>query len=231
MGPSKTAIRVMLVDDHEMMLWGLGKLIESENPRMEVVGTAKSGGEALAKVEHLRPDIVLLDLDLDGQSALDFLPDMLANAVSRVLILTGSREPSTLDLAIVRGARGVLHKDAAVNLVLKAIEKINAGELWIDRETLGRVFGGFMNPTAARKSELDPEAKKIANLTNRERNVISTVVEGNGSLNKILASQLFISEHTMRNHLTSIYQKLGVSNRLELYVYALKHGLKNLPVN
>lgn len=231
MGMSQTAIRVMLVDDHEMMLWGLGKLIEGENPRMEVVGTAKSGGEALAKVEHLRPDIVVLDLDLDGKSSLDLLPDILSNAESRVLILTGSRESAALDLAIVRGARGVLHKDAAVNLVLKAIEKINAGELWLDRETLGRVFGGFMDTSTARKPKPDPEEKKIARLTVRERNVIRTVVEGNGTLNKTLASQLFISEHTMRNHLTSIYQKLGLSNRLELYVYALRHGLQNLSAN
>lgn len=231
MEPPKTAIRVMLVDDHEMMLWGLGKLIEGERPRMEVVGTAKSGREALAKVEHLRPDVVLLDLDLDGKSALDLLPDLLSNAVSRVLILTGSRESATLDMAIVRGARGVLHKDAAVNLVLKAIEKIDAGELWLERETLGRVFGGFMDSTSARKPKPDPEEEKIARLTSRERNVIRTVVDGNGTLNRTLASQLFISEHTMRNHLTSIYQKLGLSNRLELYVYALRHGLQNLPIN
>jgi two-component system, NarL family, nitrate/nitrite response regulator NarL len=225
----KTAIRIMLVDDHETMLWGLGKLIEGEMPRMQVVGTAKSGDEALAKITHLVPDIILLDLDLDGKSALDILPGMLSNSLSRILILSGTRESATLDSAIRLGARGVLHKDAAPNTVLKAIEKIDAGELWLDRETLGRVFGDIMNPKEARKLQLDSEGKKIAALTGRERNVIRTVVEGNGALNKTLALRLFISEHTMRNHLTSIYQKLGLSNRLELYVYALKHGLQNIP--
>jgi DNA-binding NarL/FixJ family response regulator len=218
---AEKTIRVMLIDDHKTMLWGLARLIEGENSRMEVVGTASNCDEALAQIGQLAPDVILLDLDLGGKCSLDILPALLANGVSRALILTGTREQATLDLAVLRGARGVVRKDASAEQVLKAIEKVHQGELWLDHEMLGRVFGEFMNPMAARRP--DPEAEKKATLTPKERKIIDTIVEGNGALNKALAQRLFISDHTLRNHLTSIYQKLGVSNRLELYVYAIKH--------
>lgn len=215
-------IRVMIVDDHQTLLWGLSRLIDGEKPRMEVVGTARGCEEALARAAELSPDIVLLDLDLDGQSGLDIIAALAANPLTRVLILTGERKPVVLDLAVQRGARGILRKDASAEQVLKAIEKTYQGEIWLDRDTLGRVFGGFMQPGA---SQADPEARKHASLTAREKKIIQMIVEGRGALNKALAEKLYISEHTLRNHLTSVYHKLGVSNRLELYVYAIKHRL------
>ena len=216
-------IRVMLVDDHQTMLWGLTKLIEGEKPRMDVVGTATTCDEALAKIGLLRPDVILLDIDLDGTSALEVLPALLSNSTSNVLIFTGARDQVTLDLAIFKGARGVLRKDASAEHVIKAIEKTAAGEIWLDRQTLGRVFSEFVVPKAA--PQRDPTVEKHVSLTAREQKVIYAVVEGSGALNAALAERLFISEHTLRNHLTSIYHKLGVSNRLELYVYAIKHQL------
>lgn len=219
-------IQVMLVDDHQTMLWGLVKLIESEKPRMAVAGTAQSGREALEKIARLSPDVILLDLDLAGESGLDLLPALQSAPQSRVLIFTGERDQEKLDLAVFRGARGVLRKDASAEQVLKAIEKTAEGEIWLDRGTLGRVFSEFIAPKMPPKP--DPEAEKKASLTARERKIIRVVVEGNGAMNKTLAQRLFISDHTLRNHLTSIYQKLGVNNRLELYVYALKHGLDSM---
>ncbi len=223
----KKTIRVMLVDDHQTMLWGLIKLIETEKPRMEVVGTAQTGPEALEKIAQLAPDVVLLDLDLGESSALDLLPALQLNPQWRVLIFTGERDQEKLDLAVFRGARGIVRKDASAELVLKAIKKTAEGEIWLDRGTLGRVFHEFMAPKPADKP--DPNAEKIASLTARERKIIHVTVQGNGALNKTLADRLFISDHTLRNHLTSIYQKLEVNNRLELYVYALKHQLGSLP--
>ena len=216
-------IRVMLVDDHQTMLWGLTKLIESEKPRMDVVGTATTCDEALAKIGLLHPDVILLDLDLNGVSALEVLPALLLNSASNVLIFTGARDQATLDLAIFKGARGVLRKDASAEQVIKAIEKTAAGEIWLDRQTLGRVFSEFVVPKAP--PQRDPAVEKHESLTAKEQKVIYAVVEGSGALNAALAERLFISEHTLRNHLTSIYHKLGVSNRLELYVYAVKHQL------
>ena len=219
-------IRIMLVDDHQTMLWGLTQLIEGQKPRMEVVGLAVSCEEALTKIEQLAPDIVLLDVDLGGVCSLDMIPELLARSSARILILTGGDEQVKLDLAVRQGVRGVLHKREPAAQLLKAIEKVHCGELWVDQERLGRVLVELMNPKTGKK--YDPEAQKIAGLTARERKVIHTVVQECGASNKIVAQQLFISEHTLRNHLTSIYQKLGVGNRLELYVYAIKHQIGNV---
>jgi len=216
-------IRVMLIDDHPTLLWGLEKLINAETPRMSVMGTARNTEEALACLAHETPDVVLLDLDLDGESGLVLLPALLKQTQTRVLILTGERQQNVLDQAVQKGARGILRKDASAEHVLKAIEKTHEGELWLDRGTLGRVFTEFRDPTSARKP--DPESLRQASLTARERRIIALVVQSQGASNKSLAQSLFISEHTLRNHLSSVYQKLDVANRLELYVYATRHQL------
>ena len=216
-------IRVMLIDDHPTLLWGLEKLINAETPRMSVMGTARNTEEALACLAHETPDVVLLDLDLDGESGLVLLPALLKQTRTRVLILTGERQQNVLDQAVQKGARGILRKDASAEHVLKAIEKTHEGELWLDRGTLGRVFTEFRDPTSARKP--DPETLRQASLTARERRIIALVVQSQGASNKALAQSLFISEHTLRNHLSSVYQKLDVANRLELYVYATRHQL------
>jgi two-component system, NarL family, nitrate/nitrite response regulator NarL len=217
------SIRIMIVDDHHLILWGLEKVIESEKPRMAVVATASSCKEALAGFEKEAPHIILLDLDLGESNGLDILPALTANATSKVLVLTGEREEAVLDAAVLRGARGVIRKDISADQLLKAIEKVHQGELWIDRDTLGRVFGKFANPVAACKP--DSEMQKISTLTMRERNIIHMIIEEEGASNKIIAKKLCISESTLRNHLTSIYHKLGVINRLELYVYASKRKI------
>lgn len=216
-------IRVMLVEDHQTMLWGLERLIEGERPRMEVVGSARTGEEALAKVAELVPDVILLDLDLGGTSAVEFLPALVGNGVSRALVLTAERRTAILDAAMRSGARGIVGKDAPADQVLKAIEKTHSGEIWLDRDSLARVVGSLLGPSAP--PALDPGRERHATLTARERKVIEAVVEHSDCLNKTLAAHLFISEHTLRNHLSTIYQKLGVKTRLELYVYAVRHQL------
>jgi DNA-binding NarL/FixJ family response regulator len=221
--PSAGTIGVLLVEDHQTMLWGLHKLVDGERPRMAVVGAARTCADALAKAAQLAPDVILLDLDLDGVCMIDFLPELLANGLSRALLLTAERSTGTLDLAVRRGARGILHKEVPAEQVLKAIEKIHRGELWFDADTMGRVFGQLFDTRSAQPS--DPELVKHAALTARERDIVSATVEHSGSANHELAERLFISEHTLRNHLTSIYRKLGVASRLELYVYAVRHAL------
>ena len=216
-------IRVMLIDDHPTLLWGLEKLINAEMPRMNVTATARNADEALACLARETPDVVLLDLDLDGQNGLDLLPALLHQGRTRVLVLTGERKQNVLDQAVQKGARGILRKDASAELLLKAIEKTHEGELWLDRGTLGRVFTEFIDPASA--PQPDPETLRQASLTARERRIIALVVQSQGASNKALAQSLFISEHTLRNHLSSVYQKLDVANRLELYVYATRHQL------
>jgi two-component system nitrate/nitrite response regulator NarL len=216
-------IRVMLVDDHKTMLWGLQRLIDGEQTGMEVVATATSCSEARAWLAQVTPDVVLLDLDLDGHCSLELLPDLLASGSTRVLIFTGSRDPALVDRAIREGARGLLQKDAPAEMVLSAIEKVHEGDMWIEHAVMTRLLSELTRPPGARKP--DAELQKQATLTQREHKIIRAIVSGNGALNRSLALSLFISEHTLRNHLVSIYKKLGVTNRLELYVYAVKHKL------
>jgi two-component system nitrate/nitrite response regulator NarL len=221
--PGSGTIRVLLVEDHQTMLWGLQKLIDGERPRMAVVGMARTCADALTAAAQLAPDVILLDLDLAGVCMIDFLPELLANGLSRVLVLTAAHHTETLDLAVRRGTRGILHKEVPAEQVLKAIEKIHRGELWFDAETMGRVFGQLLESRTGSKP--DPALHKHASLTARERDIVNAAVEHSGSANHVVAQRLFISEHTLRNHLTSIYRKLNVTSRLEMYVYAIRHGL------
>ena len=216
-------IRLLLVDDHPMMLWGLNKLIQNERPRMEVVGKASNRAETLAFAREHLPDLILLDIDLGGHSSLDFLPQLLAETQTRVLVLTGVRDPATHDLAILRGACGVVLKDEPAEVIIKAIEKVYQGELWLNRTATTRVFHGLTNHQDAQ--ETDPEAAKIGTLTRREREMIRAVITHGSLTNKKIAEKLNMSEHTLRNHLSSIYSKLGVKSRLELFMFGLNHNL------
>jgi DNA-binding NarL/FixJ family response regulator len=216
-------IRVLLVEDHQTMLWGLQKLIEGERPRMEVAGTARTCAEALDQAARLAPDVILLDLDLAGVCMIDFLPELLANGLSRALVLSCERNTDILDQAVRRGTRGILHKEVAAEYVLKAIDMVHRGELWFDAETMARMFGQLLGARSANKP--DPVLARHASLTARERDIVHAAVEHSGSANRLVAERLFISEHTLRNHLTSIYRKLNVTSRLEMYVYAIRHGL------
>lgn len=214
-------IRILLVDDHKTMLWGLERLVQAEGPAFTLVGTASDGIEAKALCASLAPDIVLLDLDLKGSSSIDFLPALVANGTTRVVILSANRDQATLAAAVKAGARGVVSKEAPTDDVLQAVRKVHGGELWLDQTLMQALLGQLTAPAP----KADPEAQRIGSLTAREREVIGMIVQGQGALNKDLAEKAFISERTLRNHLTTIYQKLDVANRLELYVYATKHGL------
>jgi DNA-binding NarL/FixJ family response regulator len=229
MTQAEKRIRIMLVDDHKTLLWGLSKLIDSESRQMLMVGTARDCESALAVAAEVMPDVILLDIDLGGTNSLDIMPALLARANgARILVLSGTRDRELLDKAIMLGARGVVSKDEPAETVLKAIEKVNEGELWLDSSALSRVFDAMRNPQATRRQ--DPELEKISQLTAKERRICSLIAGGGGAVNKALAQQLFISEHTLRNHLTQIYHKLGVSNRLDLYVFATKHHLDQADV-
>lgn len=214
-------IRILLVDDHKTMLWGLERLIQAEAPALTLVGSAADAAAAVAQCAALKPDIVLLDLDLKGDSSLDFLPALVEHEGTRVVILSANRDQATLVTAVKLGARGVVSKEAPTDDVLAAIRRVHGGDLWLDQSLMQALLGQLVAPAPP----ANPESGRIASLTAREREVISMIVQGQGALNKELADRACISERTLRNHLTAIYQKLNVANRLELYVYATKHGL------
>jgi DNA-binding NarL/FixJ family response regulator len=218
---SHATIRVMLVDDHQTVLWGLRQLIDSRQPEMTVAGAASDPVEALRLARELKPDLILLDMDLGTSDANQLIPELQACCDAKILILTGVRDEVRTDDAILRGARGILKKELPAEIVLQAIASVHRGELWLDRITTGRVF----HQQQERERQQSGERLRIAELTPKERQIVTAVAAAPGVNNRELAKQLFMSEHTLRNHLSAIYQKLGLANRLQLYVYALKYGL------
>ena len=224
MSSADAAIRILLLDDHRSVLWGLEKLIEGELPRMRVVGKATTSAEAMQLLDELSVDLILLDIDLGGENGINAIPALLAKANCRVLVLTGSRDPSVHDSAMLAGAMGVVEKGESAETILKAIAKVHAGEIWLDRRATGRLFQELSRTRSARA--LDPEQHKIASLTPRERQIVAEIGNDAAAGSRIIAERLRISEHTLRNHIASIYEKLEMSSRLELFAYAAKHGIK-----
>jgi DNA-binding NarL/FixJ family response regulator len=217
-------IRVFLIDDHRTILWGLERLIESGNQGMQVVGTATSYSAAEKLLPQSAPDVIVLDLDLGSESGLDAIPKLIATSKARILVLTGLRDESVRHSAVLAGARGVVEKEARAETILAAITKVHEGEIWLDRAATGRLLVEVSRKNAAREAP-NPEQQKIAALTVREREIIALTASNAGATAKAIAEKLHISEHTLRNHLTSIYEKLGVANRLELFAFAHQHKL------
>lgn len=221
---SQQPIRVMIVDDHKAVVWGLERLIESAHPRMEMVATANSCSDMLATVGSAKPDVILLDLDLNGENSVDALADLQRVSQGQVLILTGARDPDVQQAALMKGARGVIGKDESAEILLHAIERVHEGEVWINRVMMGNLLCA-MSAGGGHNASADPEAAKIASLTQRERDIVRVMVQNRGDKSQVIAEALHISEHTLRNHLTVIYDKLGARNRLDLFAYAMEHGL------
>lgn len=217
-------IRILLIDDHVMMRAGLRMLIESQ-PGFTVIGEAAERNGALALATREQPDLILLDLDLGDSNGLDFLPELRTAAPqARVLVLTALRDPEAHRRAVRLGAVGVLLKEKAPEVLLQAIEKVHAGEAWIDRSMMANVLNEL---TSRNESQLDSDKRKIATLTAREREVALLVAQG--CKNRQIAQRLFISETTVRHHLTAVFDKLGVADRLELVIYAYRHSLVKIP--
>jgi DNA-binding NarL/FixJ family response regulator len=215
-------ITIMIVDDHVVIRSGLRMLIEHDQ-QMRVVAMAGNQNEALERAASEKPDVIILDLLLGDEDGLSFLPELCeASPKSRVLVLTGVQNPDSHRRAIRRGAMGIVLKEHAADQLLKAIKKVYDGEVWIERSMMGSMIQELNKP-----APLDPEVAKIQSLTDREREVISLV--GEGLKNKQVGERLFISETTVTHHLSSVFSKLEVSDRLELIIYAFRHGLAKMP--
>ena len=218
-------IRVSIIEDHAIVRAGIRMLIERE-AGIEVISETTTATEALA-LKGTSPDVILLDISLRTESGVDLLPQLLRHyEPAKVLVLTATEDPDTQLLAIEAGASGVVMKEQAPEVLVKAIHAVNSGEPWIG-SALSIAALHKLSRAKADKVRIDPEAAKIALLTPREREVIAVVTRGlNGAG---IAKELKISEATVRHHITSILSKLEVSNKLELAVYAFHHGLGKTP--
>ncbi len=224
-------IRVLLADDHRITLWGLQQLIDAQGPHMQVVGAVTSRDELLDHPALPDADVVILDLDLGGENGADALEALQQRTDAQVLVLTAEDDPAVHRDVVVRGAHGVVHKSAPAETLLKAIEKVAGGELWLEGRQLGMVLSQLSGHSSDRPQK-DPILRAIESLTQREREIVTAMTRQPDVKQLVVASTLGISEHTLRNHLTTIYSKLAVRGRLALYVFARHHGLQgNEPID
>lgn len=215
-------IRVMLVDTHRLVISGLQRLVNDEKPAMAVVATAVSLETAVQFAREARPDVIVIDVAMARNHGA-IAPFVANGSNGRVLVLGGANG-DVHEVAVIQGACGVVYKDDPPELLIKAIRKVHEGELWLDRATTGRLFVELSRQQKG-LAALDPDKRKVNSLTTREHEVVCTFMSRPGVDNKTLASSLQMGEHTLRNHLSRIYDKLGVPNRVELFVFAQRYGL------
>jgi DNA-binding NarL/FixJ family response regulator len=216
-------VRVLLADDHAITLWGLRELISSARPGMEVAGTARSCAELLSHPALAETDVVLLDLGMGDGNAIDCVRSLVQDAGVQVVLMTGDLNPRHHCEAVMRGARGVVLKSQPAEDVLKAVQHVHAGEVWLDGTLMAMLLKGV--PGVANAKSRNDISARIDSLTPKERQVVEAMVTYSGAKSLVVADALCMSEHTLRNHLTVIYSKLGVQGKMNLYVFATQHGL------
>jgi DNA-binding NarL/FixJ family response regulator len=217
----KSIIKIVIADDHPIFRDGLRKLLSLEDD-FKVVAEARDGKEVLDILEQHEPDILLLDLKMPGLDGLTTLQRLQNSRLkTKVIVLTASEDKNQFVQAMKFGTSGIVLKQTATDLLIKSIRKVHAGEIWLDSHTTAAVMRQFSAPmdsipAAGRDRERSP-------LSQREREIVSLVAQG--FKNKEMAEKMFISEQTVKNHLHNIFDKLGVSDRLELALYAIHKNL------
>jgi two-component system, NarL family, response regulator DevR len=210
--------RILLVDDHEVVRLGLKSLLE-RHPQFEIVGEAASAREALEQVETNHPDVVVMDIRLPGTSGIEACEEITSRfPETRVLMLTSYAEDEMLFSAIRAGASGYVLKQIGGEELVRALEAVARGEALLDPAVTQRVF------QEVRRAVKEEEASAFVHLSQQEKHVLLLVSEGR--TNREIAKALFLGEGTVRNYVSSILSKLGVSNRAEAAAYAVEHNLR-----
>ena len=210
-------IKILIADDHAIFRDALRKLLDADDEIM-IVGEAHNGVECIKKLGELKPDILLLDLRMPDKNGLAVLEEVNFNTLpTRVIVLTAAEDDRDVVRAMRLGARGVVLKESAIDLLVKSIHRVHAGEIWLD----GRMAAGLINAFSISSKSGVRSEKPL--LSDREIEVVQLVAQG--FHNKEISTRLFISEQTAKNHLRNIFDKLGVSDRIELMLHAIHHRL------
>ncbi len=215
--PSGSTITVLIADDHSILREGLRGLLE-EHDDLLVVGEAVTGRDAIQKVRELKPDILLLDLIMPEMSGVDALEVIgVETPGTRTIVLTGADDDEMLARSIQAGAKGYLLKDAASSQLIEVIRTVAAGNCWLPPGLTNRLFQGI-----SKKPDVD-ESARLSLLTARELEVLKLL--GEARSNSSIADVLFISEHTVKVHVSRVLEKLELDTRAETIRFAIRHGL------
>jgi two-component system response regulator DegU len=213
-------ITVVIADDHRLIRDSLHQILSREDS-IRIVGEAATGPETIEIISELEPDVVLLDHFMPGTNGVDIIrPIIETSPLIKILLLTLSMDESVIFEALKAGAKGYISKDAGIPELIKAVYTVYRGEMWIKRELMSRFFDK-VNGVESRE-EAPKNRSMRGGLTQREREVLLCLVKG--STNKEIAETLFISEKTVKTHLSNIFRKLNVSRRLEAILYTIKQG-------
>jgi len=209
--------RILIVDDHEVVRLGLKSMLENY-PGFEVVGEARNAMEAIQQVNQRKPDIILMDIRLPGTSGIEATAEITSKYPKiKVIMLTSYAEDEMLFSAIKAGASGYVLKQVNLDDLVKSIEAVARGEAALDPAVTQRIF------QEVRRAVKDEEASAFSSLRQQEKMVLKLVAEG--KTNREIAQLLYLGEGTVRNYVSSILSKLGVSNRAEAAAFAVTHHL------
>ena len=227
---ARPKIRIVVADDHPIFRDGLCKLLALEDD-FDVVAQAQDGRQVLDVLQQTEPDILLLDLKMPGLDGLGTLQRLqVSKGKTRVIVLTASDDKNEFVQAMKLGTSGIVLKQTATDQLIKSIRKVHAGEIWLDSHTTAAVIRQFVAnedaaPMPPPQISGPPRERERSPLSQREREIVALVAQG--FKNKEMAEKMFISEQTVKNHLHNIFDKLGVSDRLELALYAIHNNLHN----
>jgi two-component system nitrate/nitrite response regulator NarL len=216
-------IKILLVDDHTLLRSGV-KLLLQRNPDFDVVGEASDGLEGVKRAKQLRPDVVLMDLNMPGLSGLEALQLIMQDLPqTAVLMLTVSEEAEDLGAALQSGARGYLLKNIEADKLMQAIRRAAAGEAVIAESMTAKLVAQFRAGPAAPAPAAAAPAAPAVKLTPREREAMAFLARGQS--NKEIARELDVAESTVKIHVQNILKKLQLSSRVQIAVWAVEHGI------
>ena len=213
-------IRIVIADNHRLFREGIRLILRQENG-IQIVGEAVNGLQTINIVNDLRPDVVLLDITIakvDGTQVI--LPIRQKSPETKALMLTAALDEAMIFNSLKAGAKGYISNDEGSSDLIKAIQTVHQGELWIERKLMSRLFD---QEAIADSKGGNPPGRTKEGLTPREQEVLSCLTRGD--TNKEIAQDLFISEKTVKTHLNNIFRKLKVTRRLQAILYAIREGL------
>lgn len=212
-------ISVLIADDHSIVRQGLKQILELEKD-ITVIAQASNGGEAIKLAKECKPDVILMDINMPGINGLQAINELKQeNTTSRIIVLTIHEDREYLFKTLQMGAEGYVLKDAETSVLISAIRSVYNGQSYIQPNLTKELVKEFNRVTLHEKEKTEDN-----NLTSREIEVLGLIAEG--MINKEIAKQLYISEKTVKNHVSNIFKKLDVSDRTQAAIYAFKHNIK-----